>query len=582
MQNLQQSAGSIPIVIAVAGHRFLDKAQGRQASVIIREYLLDLLERHPHSEIILLNGLAMGADLLVARIAVELPRVRLVAVLPMPLEEYRRDFSDADQLQEFEKLLELAQYSFVLPLECDGQVIDPRDPPQRSLCYRNLAIYLARYSHFAIALWDGEPSRGDGSTAELVSMVLTGTADPGGTRGSIQEPASAGPVIHISTARQGEKGGKVEVTTLYPNRDRDDEAEDRLYRSTLANIDLYNRDLATLQSRILTSSAESGNLLECPEELSNDNRMLLTRERFHCADCLAVHFKRLHSSALVWLLLLSGIGYTCLELYDEVFSAYSWGSIVLLGFPVALFLAWRRVARSRLWHVKYLNYRALAEGLRIQYYWDIAGISDEVHEFYLNKHQSELRWIRWAVRAWQLPLQASTEAIPAIERMSLDDRLRFVHRTWIFRQSRFFASRAHARGLTISSLSRWRMLLFFCAVAGAVGLTILHGVLYSSGMPPEATATIQSRWILVIAMLFVIGGILSHYAEKVSWSDEQQQYANSHDVFREGSRQIDRLLQEGDLPRIQLLIREIGIEGLQENGDWVKLHKLKSPDLPSS
>ena len=255
---------------------------------------------------------------------------------------------------------------------------------------------------------------------------------------------------------------------------------------------------------------------------------------------------------------------------------------MLVGFPLALFLAWRRLQRSRLWHARYLNYRALAEGLRIQYYWDIACISDEVHDFYLSKHQSELRWIRWAVRAWQLPQQGSVDNEPTVATLSLTDRLRFVHRTWIFSQSGFFASRAHARAGNVASLNRWRMLLFLAAVGSAIGLIGVHWLLYNSNVPAAYISLIQSRWILVIAMLFVIGGILSHYAEKVSYSDEQQQYTGTHDVFRECSRQMDRLMQAGELARVQSLIREIGIESLQENGDWVKLHSLKSPDLPST
>ena len=39
---------------------------------------------------------------------------------------------------------------------------------------------------------------------------------------------------------------------------------------------------------------------------------------------------------------------------------------------VALFL----VARRMDWHRKYLDYRALAEGLRVLFYWRVAGVTD--------------------------------------------------------------------------------------------------------------------------------------------------------------------------------------------------------------
>jgi hypothetical protein len=66
------------------------------------------------------------------------------------------------------------------------------------------------------------------------------------------------------------------------------------------------------------------------------------------------------------------------------------------------------VARRRGWHRKYLDYRALAEGLRIQSYWRRAGISltrDHAfaHDDFLQKQNVELGWIRNVMRASGLP-----------------------------------------------------------------------------------------------------------------------------------------------------------------------------------
>ena len=45
---------------------------------------------------------------------------------------------------------------------------------------------------------------------------------------------------------------------------------------------------------------------------------------------------------------------------------------------------------------------ALAEGLRIQIFWRLAGISDAAADHYLRKQRSELDWIRRAMRAHDL------------------------------------------------------------------------------------------------------------------------------------------------------------------------------------
>lgn len=585
MTDAALALGTVPIVIGVTGHRYIEPEIVDEVRAAVQQALVEILELHPHCSVILLTALAEGADRLVARVGLDMEGVSVVAPLPMPLNEYRRDFEDPLVLQEFEELLERVDHWYELPMVQNYRQLDPRNELQRPLCYRALAEYIARYSHYAIALWDGEPSRGGGSTAELVNIVLHGTPSPEDTRGSIQEPASAGPVIHILTVRSGESSGRrvrAAARMLYPDRARDDADEERIYGATLEIIDLYNRDVRDLWQRISPEVEERSQALQCLESLAADRQLADLRTRFAIADFMAVYFKRLHVKDLVWLLILSAIGYTCLELYDEIFSAYIWGSIVLLGFPLALLLAWLRLRNSRLWHAKYLNYRSLAEGIRIQYFWDIANIPEEVPDYYLNKHQSELRWIRWAMQAWQVPRANSSLLRSEVPQEELQSRLEFVHRTWVSNQSMYFASRAVGKARDARKLDRWRLSLFSLAVLGTILLIIVHALLFQQETAPELASTVQSRFILVLALLFVAGGMLSHHADKMSYSDEQIQYGKAHDIFREGSRQIERLLGAGELSRVQQLIREVGIESLQENGDWVKLHSLKPPDLPAS
>jgi hypothetical protein len=49
---------------------------------------------------------------------------------------------------------------------------------------------------------------------------------------------------------------------------------------------------------------------------------------------------------------------------------------------------------------KYQDYRALAEGMRVQFYWRLAGLKLSVADHYLRKQRSELDWICSAIRVW--------------------------------------------------------------------------------------------------------------------------------------------------------------------------------------
>ncbi|MCB1221333.1 MAG: hypothetical protein H7A35_00090 [Planctomycetales bacterium] len=575
----------VPIVIGVSGHRYLGADSIDALERVLRREIQAILHAHPHSPVMLLTALAIGADFLAARVGLSMERVSVVAPLPMPLEEYRRDFTDPGALAEFNELLGQVDHWFELPMQLAGRQLDPTDHTERQFCYSALAEYIARYSHYGIVLWDGEGSRGPGSTAEFVNIVLHGVADLEDTRGSIQEPASAGPVLHILAPRENTAGiaaPEPPVRWMYPDRDRDDREEQRIYSQTLGNIELYNRDIHLQWELVGARMTTLAGWLGCPPILEEDRALGLLRWRFAAADGLAVLFKTRHIRDLVMLLILSGVGYTCLELYDEAFSSYSWGALVLVGFPLGMLLALLRLRNSRISHSRYLNYRALAEGMRVQYYWQIAGLEDEVHDYYLNKHQSELRWIRWAVQAWLVPLhERQVQPQPAGE-AELQARQQFVNEAWVTSQRNFYAGRARKRESDSHRLERWRTVLFSLAVLGSLFLIGVHYWCFNSRVDDGLTGDILSRCILLVAMLFVLGGLISHYTEKVSYEDEQLQYQRASDMFREGGKQIERLLKSADTQRAGGLFREIGMEALQENGDWVEMHSHRAPDLPAS
>ena len=97
----------LPLIIGVTGHRDLrdeDLVQLRQeVDAVIRKLQSDyLIPRHgsqkSETPIIVLSALAEGADRLVAKVALE-AGAKLIAPLPMPRDEYRRDFEEGRRLK---------------------------------------------------------------------------------------------------------------------------------------------------------------------------------------------------------------------------------------------------------------------------------------------------------------------------------------------------------------------------------------------------------------------------------------------------------------------------------------------------
>ena len=130
----------------------------------------------PH--IVVLSSLAEGADQLVASVALERGAI-LIAPLPMPFEEYRKDFQfglTPNALSEFDRLLARAAAAPEMPL-LDGATIEALrdDARRRAMQYREAGLYIVRHCQILLALWDGDESDvKTGGTAEIVRRQREG------------------------------------------------------------------------------------------------------------------------------------------------------------------------------------------------------------------------------------------------------------------------------------------------------------------------------------------------------------------------------------------------------------------------
>lgn len=163
--------------VGVSGHRpdRLPENPGRLERLIERTFAR-LRTEHPDAEFVILSALAEGTDRIVARIAMERFEARLQVPLPLPYEIYLESFEGgkglgrAESGAQFRELVGKAECYFELPLRF-GSYEALAAPGAEHLRARQYALagawILARSQEF-IAVWDGAPARGEGSTADLV------------------------------------------------------------------------------------------------------------------------------------------------------------------------------------------------------------------------------------------------------------------------------------------------------------------------------------------------------------------------------------------------------------------------------
>ena len=208
----------LPLVIGVTGHRDLrDQDVPRleqEVAAIISGLRRDYLGGDPETPIIVLSALAEGADRLVARVALR-EGARLIAPLPMPLEEYRRDFEPglkSGNMAEFDALFSQAIAAPVMPLHASLEAIRA-DGKKRAEQYRAVGIFITQHCHVLLALWDGDDQdMAAGGTAEVVTFKRGGIPlmVSGSPRASL-DASEVGPVIEIVTPRMKETSSAKEV-----------------------------------------------------------------------------------------------------------------------------------------------------------------------------------------------------------------------------------------------------------------------------------------------------------------------------------------------------------------------------------
>src|SRR5579875_778615 len=242
----------LPLMVGATGHRDLDPDAVPDLTAKVHEIFLELRRNSPYTPIVVMSGLAEGADRLIARAALAAGiDAELIAVLPMDRETYIHDFETPESIAEFDTLIGWAREMIRLDRSLHGGSINS-DPGNdaRMLAYQRLGRFLASRCHVMVALWDGERGQ-PGDTAEVVDRMLTrGSASDSGD-GAAKTFNVAGPVFQIVTPRLRHAMRRpVERCDLLPQND-EFEAEspaDSCRRHIFAPLERFNREVCALEA----------------------------------------------------------------------------------------------------------------------------------------------------------------------------------------------------------------------------------------------------------------------------------------------------------------------------------------------
>lgn len=648
--------GRIPIVLGVTGHRSIRPGDESAIATQLRSLLERLRRECPYSPIVLLTALAEGADRLVARVALN-AGAHLIAVLPVPEESYVRDFVTAESRDEFRALLTNTRTDRRIEMPCLDAACDAPGGA-RDLQYLLAGLFIARHSDVLVALWDGGAARGTGGTAQIVEFrqfgrleaephvlaAIGSSPDPFRVMDAPLDAPQTGLVYHIPAARADDAmaaspGSAWLVPPLHAAtpRSRDEFVERNM--ATLRRRDSFNREGTEYRARYGARIDAARNMLTRGEHTA-PRALDDVRESFALADALAVAHQQSIYRMLIALFVLVGVAtisllLRSLAITDVARRMYLAGYLLLLAVADVAYLRtrWRR-SQDR-----FQDYRALAEGLRVQFFWRLAGSARAAADYYLRKQRSELRWIRDALRVCALRSAPPPGGdIEAVQRLWLEDQRDYYQRAELRDGHRRRRQRTIGSALVLLSLGvtvAWLWSIsagspVYIVIAAAASLVLAaHGAYELAGAIRESGATAARaiggmaatgassiviaivvyaalvyggpriadsapllalgdspfEWMLTAIGITALVGTFAHaYSNVRAFGEHQKQYERMRELFRSADDALSHAgASAASTPQgAERVLFDVGCEALAEHADWLLLHRARPIELPTA
>jgi hypothetical protein len=573
-------SGRIPLLVGVTGHRDLRDEDLPRLRSIVGKIFADLKAAYTSSPIILLSSLAEGADRLVAQVALE-QEMGLIVPLPMAVKDYRIDFETKESQDEFTALLKKAEMVFVPPGVPGVGPAEPGQDTSRSCFYARAGHYIVQHCHILLALWDGDQAEKTGGTSQVVHQKQYGLPFTHPPDWAILDPPESGTVFHVVTPRKSNPSppGAFDTRKTYANASEAESEKkskpEAIFLSLLARADAFNRDVLFLRKEHETEFQKSLSYIQPGGEMGElDPSFQRLLGQFAAADALAIFFQQKRYRSLKWLCTLIVPTSLSLAAYHAAGAGLRLQPFLCVaGFWLSVLaaMAVHTQARRSGSETKHLDYRALAEGLRVLFFWRLAEIRDDIGAQYLRKHWSEVDWIRLAIRASDLILSSQIEPVK-VEACVL--------KHWMIDQREYFKKAGLRHRRLAEAHEKWakRLVIGGLTLAAVMFAAHLDYCFFSPSMAPWLQ-TLLHTLSLVVVLLLASAGAVAAVAEKLAYAQLSKQYVPMFRLFEGAAEKYEKCLDPLNLKQARSIMWRLGHEALRENGDWVLLYRERPMEM---
>ena len=541
MPEIDDNDYRIHLILGITGHRDIPQEDVDKLKEKIKEIFNELKGKYPHTPLLLLTPLAEGADRIAANAAIE-EGIDYAVVLPFPEEEYVKDFPET--MDEYYDLRDKKKHKnlkgiFSLKDKMDDDA--KKYGSERDKLYENVGAYIARHSQILIALWDGKEGK-KGGTSEIVKFKLKGLPDEYHPHGDKLDKPDTGPVYIIYTRRKKSNSEDLEYLKLekkYPE-DSNEEYFDEIFK----RFDEFNRDSGKLNSKKIEQSRN-----ELARDASDKEKFV--SHIYANADALAIKYKirwKIITACLICLAVFTTFFFIYYSLTNNEYWLLIYGILFIL---VAILFKFLNIFHG--FHQKYVDYRGLAEGLRILFFMRLAGIHENVEDYYLKKHRINFRWGREIIRSANI---FDPQPEPDFQT---------IREYWIKPENDYYKKNVDENNRKLKIYKKLSLTFFSLSI-----LIIIIAILL-------IFLNIGDHFIILIALIAIfplVSGAFETYISRNAFTYNSKQYTIMKDIFERAEDKLRELgiSNEENVKEKQSVIRELMKEAVRENADWMLMH----------
>ncbi len=584
----------LPIVLGITGHRDIKQDDIKQLKEKIREIYQSLIKKYPSTPLILLTPLADGADRLVAKVALDEYSDNITVSVPLPfdIDTYETTFGKGidgvtpeASKEEFKILLtkvneQKNQYvPKTIPMifyeKKYSSLNSEEQRLQRRKQYSIVGEYIAVHSHILIALWDKCSEEKTGGTGEIVRKKLSGEYDHFRLSDEDVTYPEQGVVYHISTPRvSSEKiSDSFNIRRLFPNDvikkglDKANQRKINQFTQYHRKIENFNKDVKKNHVKISEAAQKDINKFECNNDVLIDKNIMLRRSAAFLARDV---YQKIMNRLEVVVILLTSVTIFLIGMKSNfpniVFHKYIDIIYIFLALIIFLLLKWFNTKKE-----KHEDYRALAEGLRVQTAWNMAKINDSAALYYLSHQKGELGWIRTALRCinvFHLPIDNK-------EKINID----LLDKYWINEQIGYFNKNIPEKQKQSVAINKKIKFYFIVFVISAIANGIFGFTDISTKLSPIFMNLTIADFFQVLFIVLPLS-YLSYLKSKQHFDGNDEllrEYTLSLDIFQ----RADKLIKKADIDK-QSVYKNLGVEALRENSSWIITRRTKEYTTPSN